>query len=556
MNQDNSELVFVALGGLGEIGMNFALYGVGPARRRKWIAVDCGISFPGPELPGVELMMADISFIEQRKQDLLGIFITHAHEDHIGAIPFLWQKLGCPVYATRFAADLLGARRLSEAGAPQVPIRIVTPGQQIDAAPFNVEYVRMAHSIPESAALAIRTPHGVVLHSGDWKIDPDPGIGWRTDEARLRQIGDEGVLALVSDSTNIMRDGVSPSEAEVGASLKELIAQAPGRVLVTTFASNAARLRFVAEAAQAAGRRVVIAGRAMDRVTVVARELGMLDGVEELYSPDAYSDLPRDRVVVLATGSQGEARAALARIAEDNHPAIRLAAGDRVIFSSRPIPGNERAINAIINGLVRQGVEVITDRTHLVHVSGHPRRSEVSQLYDWLRPQIAIPAHGEALHLAEHAKFARSKGVPHVLTPVNGDMVALAPGAPAIIDQVAHGRLLQDGNVLLPADDAAIRDRRKLSFAGVISIAIAVTSKGDMAGDPDVQTSGIPARAGDGRALDKIIDDAVFATFESMPRTRRRDPDTLVNAMERGVRAAVNAAWGKRPQVHVLVIEI
>lgn len=556
MNKDNSELVFAALGGLGEIGMNLALYGFGPARGRKWIAVDCGISFPGPEHPGVELLMADISFIEQRRQDLLGIFITHAHEDHIGAIPFLWQKLGCPVYATRFATDLLGVRRLGEAGAPNIPIRIVTPGQRIEAAPFSVEYVRMAHSIPESAALAIRTPHGLVVHSGDWKIDPDPGIGWRTDEARLRQLGDEGVLALISDSTNIMRDGVSPSEAEVGASLKDLIAKAPGRVLVTTFASNAARLRFVCEAAQAAGRRVVIAGRAMDRVSVVARELGMFDGIDELYSPDAFADLPRDRIVILATGSQGEGRAALARIAEDNHPAIRLAAGDCVIFSSRPIPGNERAINAIINGLVRQGVEVITDRTHLVHVSGHPRRSEVSQLYDWLRPQIAIPAHGEALHLAEHAKFARSKGVPHVLTPVNGDLVAIAPGAPAIIDQIAHGRLLQDGNVLVSADDAAIRERRKLAFSGVISIAVAVTSKGEMAGDPDVQTSGLPARASDGRAFDKIIDDAVFETFESMPRARRRDPDTLVNAMERGVRAAVNAAWGKRPQVHVLVIEI
>ncbi|MBM3607680.1 MAG: ribonuclease J [Alphaproteobacteria bacterium] len=556
MSQTGDELVFAALGGLGEIGMNLALYGFGPARRRKWIMVDCGISFGGPELPGIELVMADISFIGQRRQDLLGIFITHAHEDHIGAIPFLWSRLGAPVYATRFAADLLGVRRLSEADAPQVPLHVVTAGQKIELAPFSVEYVRAAHSIPESASLAIRTPLGLVLHSGDWKLDPEPGIGWRTDEARLRAIGEEGVLALISDSTNIMRDGVSPSETEVGRSLAQLIAQAQGRVLVTTFASNAARLRLVAEAAQKAGRKVIIAGRAMDRVSTVARELGMLDGIDEFYSMDAYSDLPRNKVVVLATGSQGEGRAALARIAEDNHPAIRLAAGDQVIFSSRPIPGNERAINAIINGLVRQGVEVITDRTHLVHVSGHPRRSEVEQLYSWLRPAIAIPAHGEALHLAEHAKFARAQGVEHVLTPVNGDLVVLAPGAPAIIDQIPHGRLLQDGNLLVGADDNALRERKKLSFAGVVSVALAVTSKGDLAGDPDVQTAGLPARAAGGQSMDKIIDDAVFQTFESMPRARRRDPDTLINALERGVRSAVNNAWGKRPQVHVLVVEV
>ncbi|MBM5802420.1 MAG: ribonuclease J, partial [Cyanobacteria bacterium K_DeepCast_35m_m2_023] len=503
MSQTGDELVFAALGGLGEIGMNLALYGFGPARRRKWIMVDCGISFGGPELPGIELVMADISFIGQRRQDLLGIFITHAHEDHIGAIPFLWSRLGAPVYATRFAADLLGVRRLSEADAPQVPLHVVTAGQKIELAPFSVEYVRAAHSIPESASLAIRTPLGLVLHSGDWKLDPEPGIGWRTDEARLRAIGEEGVLALISDSTNIMRDGVSPSETEVGRSLAQLIAQAQGRVLVTTFASNAARLRLVAEAAQKAGRKVIIAGRAMDRVSTVARELGMLDGIDEFYSMDAYSDLPRNKVVVLATGSQGEGRAALARIAEDNHPAIRLAAGDQVIFSSRPIPGNERAINAIINGLVRQGVEVITDRTHLVHVSGHPRRSEVEQLYSWLRPAIAIPAHGEALHLAEHAKFARAQGVEHVLTPVNGDLVVLAPGAPAIIDQIPHGRLLQDGNLLVGADDNALRERKKLSFAGVVSVALAVTSKGDLAGDPDVQTAGLPARAAGGQSMDK-----------------------------------------------------
>ena len=424
---DRDELVFVPLGGLGEIGMNAALYGYGPPGRRQFIMVDCGVAFAGPELPGIDLMFANMAFIEKMKGQLKGIVITHAHEDHIGAVPFVWPRFGCPIHMTQFAADLIETRRLSEDGAPDVTIRIQQPGRSFSIGPFAIEMIRVAHSIPEATALAITTPAGTVLHTGDWKIDPTPGIGWAIDEARLRQLGDDGVLALICDSTNMMRDGVSPSERDVAETLRQLVADAPNRVLVTTFASNVARMRAVGLAAKAAGRQVAMAGRSIERVETVARQLGYFDDVPEFLPVDSFGNLPRDKIVILATGSQGEHRAALARIAQDEHPRARLAPGDRVIFSSRPIPGNEKSINAIINGLAKQGVEVITDRDGLVHVSGHPRRSEVERMYEWIRPQIAIPAHGEAMHLAAHAKFARERGVSHVLTPHNGDAVLLSP---------------------------------------------------------------------------------------------------------------------------------
>ncbi len=552
----NEELVFVPLGGLGEIGMNAALYGYGPPGKRQFIMVDCGVAFAGPDLPGIDLMFADMSFIEKMKGSLKAIIITHAHEDHIGAVPFVWPRFRCPIHMTQFAADLLETRRLSEDGAPNIKISIQKPGQPFTVGPFEIEMVSAAHSIPESTALAIRTPAGTVLHTGDWKIDATPGTGWMTDEARFRQLGDEGVLALVCDSTNILRDGESPSESDVAASLEKLIADAPHRVLVTTFASNVARLRAVGLAAKAAGRSVVLAGRSMERVDSVARQLGYLDDVPEFLPVDAFGNLPRNKIVILATGSQGESRAALARIAEDGHPRARLAPGDRVIFSSRPIPGNEKAINTIINGLARQGIEVITDRDGLVHVSGHPRRSEVARMYDWVRPQIAIPAHGEAMHLAGHAKFARERGVPHVISPHNGDAVLLWPGPPSIVDQVPHGRTLLDGKIPVGGDDKALRERRGLGFAGVISIAIAVSAKGELAGDPDVMIEGIPQKLSDGRPMDDLVDAAVFETIDNLPRGRRRDADALANAVERGVRSAVSSVWGKKPKVHVLVVEV
>jgi ribonuclease J len=553
---DGNEFVFAPLGGLGEIGMNCALYGYGPANTRQWLMVDLGVAFAGEEMPGVDLLVPDLSFIEKAKKNLVGIVITHAHEDHIGALAELWPDLGAPVYLTRFAAGLAEARRLGEPGAPKIPLKVVAPGDTVTIGPFVVEFIPVAHSIPESSALAIRTPSGLVVHTADWKIDSTPIIGPPTDEDRFRALGDEGVLALVSDSTNILREGESPSERDVAKALALLVGNARGRVVVTTFASNLARLRSAAEAGFAAGRQVCILGRAIERVVAVARECGMLDGLPAFLGMDAFDRLPRDRILALATGSQGEPRAALARMAGDEHPTAELNAGDTVIFSSRTIPGNEKAVGQIINAFVTAGVEVVTDRTALVHVSGHPRRAEVAKMYAWVRPKIAVPAHGEPLHLTEHADFARAQGVPQVLRAFNGDLIRLAPGEVCALGKVTSGRRARDGAILLPADQQCVGQRRKLSFAGVVSIAIALTPKGEMAGDPDVMIAGLPERTREGAAIDALIDDAIFEAFESLPPGKRRDADVVSTAIERAVRGSVNTVWGKKPQVHVLVVEV
>jgi ribonuclease J len=556
MAQGDDELVFLPLGGLGEIGMNAALYGFGPERRRKWLLVDCGVSFAGEDLPGIDLIMPDTRFLDDKRGDLVGIVITHAHEDHIGALMDLWPRLKAPVYATEFAAGLLEVRRFQEPGARKIPIEVMRPGQRLDLRPFEVEVIPVAHSIPEATALAIKTPVGTVLHTGDWKIDPKPGVGWVTDEARLTALGDEGVLAIICDSTNVVRGGESPSEADVAESLKDLVASAKGRVAVTTFASNVARIRAVAEAAYANGREVVAVGRAMDRVIQVASELGYLDGLPPFRGQDAYGYLPRDKVVALLTGSQGEPRAALARVAEDQHPDIALSPGDRVILSSRTIPGNEKAIGRIINGLIKQGIEVITDRTHLVHVSGHPRRGELERMYRWVRPQVAVPVHGEPLHLHEHSKLARSLGVPQVVVASDGDVVLLGPGKAGIVDQAPFGRIYKDGSLLVAAAETTVPERRRLSFAGVVSIAVAIDRSGAVIGDPAFEISGLPQRTRDGKPFEDVIEDAIVGLLEGLSRQRRRDADLVESAIERAVRGAVGQAWGKKPTCHVNVLMV
>jgi ribonuclease J len=549
------ELVFVPLGGLGEIGMNAALYGFGPPRQRQWLLVDLGVAFAGEDLPGIDLIMPVLTFIEKEKGRLAGIVLTHAHEDHFGAVADLWPRLGAPLYATQFAADLLEARRLSEKGAPKVPLRRIGQSSRFTVGPFDLETVPVAHSIPESCALVIRTPLGTVVHSGDWKIDPTPVVGLPTDIERFRAIGAEGVLALISDSTNILREGISASEKDVSEEMAKIIAASPGRVLVTTFASNVARMRGVAEAARTAGRQVIIAGRAMERVAGIAAELGMLDGLPPFRGPDAFQSLPRDKVVVLVTGSQGEPRAALARIAQNEYPDIRLASGDRVIFSSRAIPGNEKAIGAIANALARQDVEIITDRHGLVHVSGHPRRDEVRQMYEWLKPAIAIPAHGEALHLTEHRAFAKSMGVQHAIRAFNGDMVRLAPGDPAVTGQVPNGRLVKDGKILTDVA-GAVSERRKLAFAGMVTVVFAIDERGEIVADPEVETTGLPDVTGDGTALADIALDATEAALRSLGKGKRRDASAIEEAVRRAVRSAIADVWDKKPVCQVFVLEV
>lgn len=551
------ELVFAPLGGVGEIGMNFSLYGYGTPAKKDWIAVDCGVAFAGPELPGIDLVMADPGFIAGERRNLRALIITHAHEDHIGAVADLWPRLRCPVYLTSFAAAMLEAKRLQEAGAPDIPIHIIAPGTPVQAGPFAFEFVAVAHSIPESNAVAIRTPLGTVLHTGDWKIDPTPVLGDRTDEARLRALGDEGVLAMIGDSTNAIRDGVSPSEREVAGELERIIRAAKGRVAVTTFASNAGRIRSVAEAAMRCDRQVVLVGRAMERVMTIAREQGMLDGIPPFVGVESFGYLPRDKVVACLTGSQGEPRAALARIANDDHPEVTLTPGDTVVFSSRTIPGNEKAVGAIINGLVKQGVEVITDRERpLVHVSGHPRRGEIEQMYQWVRPAIAVPVHGEALHLAAHAELAKRMGVQEVVLASDGDVIRLAPGEPDVVDALPAARLLKDGLLLIPEGLRVVPERRRLSFAGIVSVAIAMDDRGQIVGDIQMDMAGIPEADAGGESLADLIEETVIDCVEGLPKARRRDPDAVSESVTRAIRGTVNGRWGKKPMCHVLVVTV
>jgi ribonuclease J len=550
------ELVFAPLGGVGEIGMNLSIYGIGDERRRTWLAVDLGVSFASEEhLPGVYLILPDVRYLVEERKSIAGLVLTHAHEDHFGALIDLWPRLKIPIYATPFTAALLEAKSAGEPGAPKIPVNVVALGSRFDVGPFNVELVTMAHSIPESNALIIRTSGGTVLHTGDWKIDPTPILRDPTDEKKLRALGEEGCLALVGDSTNAVREGRSPSEADVAKTIAELVRTARGRVAVTTFASNVARLRAVADAARAADREVVVIGRAMERVVQIARETGYLDGVQDFRPMDAYGYLPPNKVVALCTGSQGEPRAALSRIAEDQHPVVTFSAGDRVIYSARTIPGNEKAVNRVINLLIEQGIEVITDRTHLVHVSGHPRRAELEELIGWVKPRALIPVHGEALHLHEHAALARRCGVRDVVECRNGDLVQLSPQV-RIVDEVPAGRIYKDGMLLVEADARTVADRRRLSFAGAVSVAIAITDKGELVEDPSLDLIGIPERDRDGGLLHEAVHDAVLETIESLPRGRRRDPDAVAEAVRRAVRAAISQRWGKKPMCHVHVLTV
>ena len=547
------ELVFLPFGGVGEIGMNLALYGYGPRHNRTWIVVDFGVAFAHADLPGVDLVFPDIAWLEEHRTSIAGILITHAHEDHFGALIDLWPRLRLPVYATAFTAHLLAAKLASEPGSELVPINQVRAGDRVTLGPFEVEYINVAHSIPESNALAIRTPFGTVIHTGDWKLDDAPAVGAPTDAMRLMEIGTEGVLALICDSTNAVREGRSASEAEVARELTDIVRTAKGRVAFTTFASNVGRIKSIAAAAQAAGRQVVLSGRALRRSVDVATELGMLDWVAPFLDEEAFQHLPRERVVVILTGSQGEPRASLARVATGDHPRIELSAGDTLVFSARAIPGNEMEIIRIINALTARHVDVITDRDRLVHVSGHPRRGELTDMYAWTRPQIAVPVHGEPQHLAAHAELARELGVPTVIEALNGMVVRLAPDPAGQIGEVETGRLYKDGRIIGDFDSIGVAERRRLSFSGHVVVALTIDGKGETLADPELRLTGLPIRDAAGRPLEETVLNAVTGTLDSLPRPQRRDPDVVGEAVGRAVRAAVADAWGKKPVCTILV---
>jgi ribonuclease J len=544
------ELLFLALGGSGEIGMNVNLYGC----NGKWLMVDLGMTFADPYYPGVDLVFADLSFIEERLDDLVGIVLTHAHEDHIGAVPYFALDLGVPLYATPFTARLV-AEKLAEAGiSKQVTLNTIPNDSSLSLGPFDIRYVPLAHSIAEGNALVIETPHGRVFHTGDWKLDDEPLIGVPATEAELTALGDEGVLALVCDSTNVFNPKPSGSEGAVRDGLMEMVASLKGkRVVVTTFASNVARLQTLGEVAMATGRKLCVAGRSLDRIIGVAQASGYLEHFPETVSMDAAMDVPRGQLMVLATGGQGEARAALARIASDSHP-VKLEKGDAVLFSSRQIPGNEIAIGRVQNQLAAKGVEILTDRQGMIHVSGHPGRPELEALYSWIRPEMLVPVHGEMRHMAEQARVGKASGIPRTIVQKNGDVVRLAPNGPVKLSEVRNGRLVLDGDIIAPADGSAMSQRRKLAESGLVVAALAVSLAGKLTSAVEIAAVGLPLE----EDMDEFIAEAqadVEKAVTAIKGDKKRDRAGISETVRLTVRRAAQRWSGKKPVVQVMLRE-
>jgi ribonuclease J len=538
------ELLFCALGGSGEIGMNVNLYGC----EGKWLMVDLGMTFGASEYPGTELVFADLDFIEGHRKDLIGIVLTHAHEDHIGAVPYFAEELGVPLYATPFTARLV-ADKLAEAGLTStVELRVIDHLDSFQLGPFGIRYVPLAHSIAEGNALVIETPYGRIFHTGDWKLDDEPLVGTPATAEELKEIGKQGVLALVCDSTNVFNPNASGSEGMVRSALMEEVGRHHGRrVLVTTFASNVARLQTLGEVADATNRRLCVAGRSLDRIIRTAKASGYLKDLPDLVDFDTAMNLPRGEVLILATGGQGEPRAALGRVSEGNHQ-IALEAGDVVLFSSRQIPGNEVAIGRIQNRLAGRDIVIVTDRQAEIHVSGHPGRPELEALYGWIKPEILVPVHGEVRHMREQARFGRSCGVPKAVFQQNGDMVRLAPGKPGKIAEVRAGRLVLDGDILIPADGEAIVMRRRLAANGLVLVVL------DGKGKVQVEGLGLPLDEDYDQFTAEARED-VSAAIAKLKGGARHDREVVSEAARLAARRAAARWCGKKPQVRVILPE-
>jgi ribonuclease J len=541
-----NELLFLALGGSAEIGMNANLYGCDG----KWIMLDLGVSFGSQEYPGIDLILPDLDFIEERRKDLLGIVLTHGHEDHIGAVPYLAEELGVPIFANKFTADLVKSKLQEDGRGTALDIRVIEMTGEFDLGPFHIQFMPLAHSIPDMCAAIIDTPYGRVFHTGDWKLDDAPQMGAPATAEQLTAIGDAGVLALVCDSTNVFNAQPSGSEGDVRTGLMEVVANAPNRVVVTTFASNAARLQTIGAVAKASGRELCVAGRSLNRVIGVAKQQGYLKDFPESIDFQTAMKLPRNKVLVVATGGQGEPRAALGRIAGGQHE-ISLQRGDMVAFSSKQIPGNELAIGKIMNQLAESGIQTVTEKQAHIHVSGHPGRPELEAMYGWLRPQILVPVHGEVRHMMEQCRVGQAAGIPTTLFQKNGQLVRIAPGKPKVIDEVRSGRLALDGDVILPADGTTINERRKLALFGQMSVAVALDAQGRLVGNPAVRHSGVPVED-EANAFEGEVEDAVAKAVMKKSRDRAQTVENLRLAARR-----IATEWtGKKPQVDVLIIDV
>ncbi len=557
-NLDTPELVFLPLGGCGEIGMNLNAYGYGPPDDRRWILVDLGVTFGDDTTPGIDLICADPEFIAEHADNIDAIFLTHAHEDHIGAVGLLWPRLQAPLYATPFTAHLV-AGKLAERGLAHVDVNVVPLEGEVEAGPFTVRYVTLTHSIPEPNALAITTPSGTILHTGDWKIDPDPLLGEGVDVEGLKRLGDEGVLAMVCDSTNVFVEGESGSEATVRRNLIELVGSLEGRVAVATFASNIARVATVIEAAKKAGRSVCLAGRSMHKIVDAAVTTGVLKDLPDLVDEADAGSFPSDKILYLCTGSQGEERAALGRIANGTHRHLSLGEGDTVIFSSRVIPGNEKGIFEMQNTLAENGVRIITDRmtTEPIHVSGHPARDELERMYQWVRPRIAVPVHGERRHIMEHAAFARTMQVAETVTPRNGDMIRLSPGKAERIDVVPNGRLHLDGKRLVPAGSEGLKERIAISKYGYVTASVTFDEAGSIADGPYLAARGLSEE--DGSLADESLDDleeACDEALDGLSRRKRLDDETVEKVLVKAIKRKCESVFGRKPLVDVAIMRV
>ncbi|MFN7178664.1 ribonuclease J [Hyphomonas sp.] len=550
------ELVFLPLGGCGEIGMNLNAYGYGPAHARRWIIVDIGVTFGGLDTPGVELICADPAYLVGEQID--AVFLTHAHEDHIGAVGLLYPllRIRAPIYATPFTAEL-ARNKLQERGVDTRLLKTLSLEATVQAGPFSVRYVTLTHSIPEPNALAIETPAGLILHTGDWKIDPEPLIGARTDIEGLTALGDRGVLAMICDSTNVFESGESGSEDTVRKGLIDLIAKQTGAVAVTTFASNVARVSSIIEAAKAADRSVCLVGRSMHRITSAAKAVGILPANLEFVDEAESGFVPRENILYLCTGSQGEQNAALSRIARGDHRHVSLGEEDTVIFSSRLIPGNESQVYGLQNALAEMGIRIITPRmvAEPIHVSGHPCRDELRRMYQWVRPKIAVPVHGERRHIMEHAAYAKSLQIQQAITPRNGSLIRLAPGNAKILDEVPSGRLMLDGGRLVPEGAEGLIERRRLSYSGIILATLSIDESGAVSDGPVIAVKGLSET--DGRSADESLgplEDAATRAVESMKRKDRADDEAVERAVGRALRKACETEFGLRPLIEVIVL--
>jgi ribonuclease J len=546
---DTDGLYFLPLGGAGEIGMNLSLYGAAG----KWLMVDLGVTFPDDSMQGINVIMPDPTFIAERRDDLVGLVLTHGHEDHLGAIEYLWPQLQCPVYATPFTAALLRAKLAERDLAGKIRIIEVPLSGHIKLGPFEVEWISITHSIPESNCLLIRTAQGSALHTGDWKLDSAPMVGDVTDEPKLKALGSKDITAIMIDSTNALQPGRSGSEKDVREHFTKLFGRYNQRIIVTCFSSNVARLLSIYHAARAHGRDVALVGRSIWRIEAAARDTGYIPPEVVFLNEKEAGFLPRDKAVYICTGSQGEWRSALARLAADDHPELALEEGDTVIYSSREIPGNEKAISKVQNLLVQRHITIVTDKDEPVHVSGHPCREELVQMYQWVRPKVAVPVHGEARHQMENARIAASCQVPHSIIPKNGEMLKITNSGAEKIGEVQSGRWVLDGIRLRPLNDGALKDRQKMMRSGMAMVTVVLDQKGRLAVDPQISLKGFEGE--DATPLPNLHS-AIIRALEEMPKSQRLDDVAVQHTVKLALRRSLNEFYGKKPVTDVHVVRI